>query len=86
MQFMASKSQSASFVRGSDLADSTPAPETVAAPCYFKIEPGVSEAALYKPYVREDFHQYLVREKVKMASIIRELAQRINPGIKCSGT
>ena len=58
----------------------------VAAPCYFKIEPGVSEAALYKPYVRDDFHQYLVREKVKMASIIRELTQRIDPEIKCSGT
>lgn len=56
----------------------------VAAPCYFKIEPGVSEAALYKPYVKEEFHQYLVREKVKMAAIIRELTQRLNPAIRCS--
>ena len=56
----------------------------VAAPCYFKIEPGVSEAALYKPYVRDDFHQFLVREKVKMAKILVELVQRTNKSIKCA--
>jgi hypothetical protein len=56
----------------------------ISAPCYFKIEPGVSEAALYKPYIRDDFHRFLVREKVKMAKIVLELVQRTNRNVKCS--
>jgi hypothetical protein len=56
----------------------------VTAPCYFKIEPGASEGSIYKPYVTEEFHKGLVREKVKMAKIIKELVDSINPAIRCS--
>jgi len=56
----------------------------VASPCYFKFEPGASEASIYKPYVSEEFHRTLVREKVKMARIVLELIGRLNPGIRCS--
>jgi hypothetical protein len=56
----------------------------VASPCYFKFEPGVSEGVIYKPWVTEEFHENLVREKVKMASIVRELVSKMNPKIKLS--
>lgn len=56
----------------------------VASPCYFKFEPGASEASIYKPYVTESFHEGLVREKVKMAKILTELMQRQNPAVTCS--
>lgn len=55
----------------------------VAAPVYFKIEPGESEAALYKPWV-QDFHGFWCREKVKHAQIIKELIKEQNPDIKIS--
>jgi len=57
----------------------------VAAPCYFKIEPGESEAGIYKPWVDEAWHAGFVREKVKMASIILEIMERHAPGLKISG-
>ncbi len=57
----------------------------VAAPVYFKIEPGPSEAALYKPWVTPEFQAFWVREKVKHAAIVNELVQRVNPEIKASG-
>lgn len=56
----------------------------VASPCYFKFEPGVSEGVIYKPWVTEEFHEQLIREKVKMASIVRELVSRMNPKLKLS--
>jgi hypothetical protein len=56
----------------------------VASPCYFKFEPGASEASIYKPYVKESFHEGLVREKIKMAKILMELMERENPAIRCS--
>jgi hypothetical protein len=56
----------------------------VASPCYFKIEPGGSEGSIYKPYVTEEFHKGLVREKVKMARIVKELIEKVNPAIRCS--
>jgi hypothetical protein len=40
----------------------------VAAPVYFKIEPGTSEADIYKPWYCESSHEQLIREKVKLAS------------------
>jgi len=57
------------------------APEMVrvAAPCYFKIEPGPALAAgpqaLYKPWVDREMLAGWAREKVKYACIIRELVQ-----------
>ncbi|MDX2451852.1 hypothetical protein [Desulfosarcina sp.] len=57
----------------------------VAAPVYFKIEPGTSEGDIYKPWVSESFHRDLVREKVKMAQVIQELMGRHAPQLKFSG-
>ena len=56
----------------------------VASPCYFKIEPGESEAGIYKPWVDEAWHASFAREKVKMASIITEIMERHAPGLKIS--
>jgi len=56
----------------------------VASPCYFKIEPGTSEGDIYKPWAFEPFHQSLVKEKVKIASVIEELMSRHAPELKTS--
>lgn len=56
----------------------------VSTPCYFKFEPGISEGVIYKPWVFEDFHERFIREKVKMASIVRETVSKMNPKIKLS--
>jgi hypothetical protein len=56
----------------------------VCSPCYFKFEPGVSEGAIYKPWVTRDFHENLVREKVKMASVVKELVESMAPQIRLS--
>lgn len=47
----------------------------IAAPAYFKIEPGPSVGALYKPWVTDDTNSFIIREKVKEAAIIRELVE-----------
>lgn len=57
----------------------------IASPCYFKIEPGTSEGDIYKPWMTEEFHAGLIREKVKIASIIMELMERHSPEMKTSG-
>jgi len=57
----------------------------VATPVYFKIEPGTSEADIYKPWVNETQHEDLIREKVKIASILMEIVERRAPEIKLSG-
>ena len=56
----------------------------VASPCYFKIEPGTSEGDIYKPWAFEPFHQSLIREKIKIASIVMELMGRHAPELKTS--
>ncbi len=56
----------------------------VAAPCYFKIEPGTSEADIYKPWDCESWHQDFIRQKVKIAAIIMEMMQRHAPQLKTS--
>lgn len=56
----------------------------VASPCYFKFEPGTSEGDIYKPWITEDFHSHLVREKVKIAGIVMELMNRHAPKLKPS--
>jgi len=57
----------------------------VASPCYFKFEPGTSEADIYKPWVTESWHQEFIRQKVKMASIVKEIVERHAPQLKLSG-
>jgi hypothetical protein len=56
----------------------------VAAPCYFKFEPGTSEGDIYKPWITEGFHQNLIREKVKIASIVLEIMAKHAPDLKTS--
>ena len=56
----------------------------VASPCYFKIEPGTSEGDIYKPWVEEAWHQNLIRQKIKMASIVQEIMERHAPELKTS--
>ena len=63
----------------------TPEIARVASPCYFKIEPGKSEPDIYKPWVEESWHAGFVREKVKMADVIREIMTRHAPQLVLSG-
>ena len=56
----------------------------VAAPCYFKFEPGTSEGDVYKPWVSPKWHADFVRQKVKLASIVIELMERHAPELKLS--
>lgn len=56
----------------------------VASPCYFKFEPGTSEGDIYKPWISEDFHANLIRQKVKIAGIVMEIMQRHAPSLKTS--
>lgn len=63
----------------------TPEIARVASPCYFKFEPGTSEGDIYKPWVTEEFHAGLIREKVKLAEIVMELMERHAPNLKTSG-
>ena len=56
----------------------------VAAPVYFKIEPGTSEGDIYKPWAFKDFHKDLIKEKVKIAQIVQELMSRHAPQLKVS--
>jgi hypothetical protein len=56
----------------------------LASPCYFKIEPGSSEADIYKPWVSEEFHAEFVRQKVKIASVLLEIMGRHAQGARIS--
>jgi len=56
----------------------------VASPCYFKFEPGASEGDIYKPWVTEGWHQEFIRQKVKIASIIKEIMERHGPQLRMS--
>ncbi|MDP2871203.1 MAG: hypothetical protein Q8P31_01475 [Bacillota bacterium] len=56
----------------------------VAAPCYFKIEPGVSSGTFYRPWVGPEHMCWWVRKKVHYAGIIQELVERWNPDVLCS--
>ena len=47
----------------------------IAGPVYFKIEPGESEAVMYNGWVRPEFHEDLVRHKVRHAAILNELVR-----------
>lgn len=56
----------------------------IASPCYFKLEPGTSEADIYKPWVTESWHREFVRQKVKIASVIKEIMDTHAPNLKMS--
>jgi len=56
----------------------------VTAPCYFKIEPGASVGALYKPWVSPDSLAFLAREKVKYAETLIGLIEKNYPEAKLS--
>jgi hypothetical protein len=56
----------------------------VAAPCYFKFEPGPSEAVIYAPWNPPEFHDAQIRERVRNAAVVMELIERENPEIRCS--
>jgi len=56
----------------------------IASPCYLKFEPGTSEGDIYKPWIMEEWHQGLVREKVKIASIVQEIMERHASQLKTS--
>jgi hypothetical protein len=57
----------------------------VASPCYFKFEPGTSEADIYKPWVSDQWHVDFIKQKVKIASIVCELMEKHAPKLKTSG-
>ena len=58
----------------------------IAAPCYFKIEPGPSEAQIYAPWNPPEYHDNMIKERVRNAAVALELIQRENPDLKCSPT
>jgi hypothetical protein len=53
----------------------------VAAPCYFKVEPGESEGVMYNSWIEAEYHEKLVRHKVRHAEILLELAARTTDGV-----
>ncbi|MCL6451817.1 MAG: hypothetical protein K6T75_11040 [Acetobacteraceae bacterium] len=62
----------------------TPELARVASPCYFKIEPGASVGALYKPWVDQGALAAMAREKVRQAKIINEIVSQVHPELHCS--
>ncbi|MDR2443449.1 MAG: hypothetical protein LBE31_08015 [Deltaproteobacteria bacterium] len=62
------------------------APEVarIASPVYFKIEPGTSEADIYKPWVTSGAHDDMIRAKVRIGSVLREIVSRRNRDLKLS--
>jgi hypothetical protein len=62
----------------------TPEIARVTAPCYFKIEPGPSVGAMYKPWVSPESLAFSAREKVKNAETIIQLVDKNYPEAKIS--
>jgi len=58
----------------------------IAAPCYFKIEPGPSEETLYAPWNPPNYHDDIILDRLRHAEVMLELIERENPAIKCSPT
>lgn len=56
----------------------------VAAPCYFKVEPGDAEGNTYTAWADPAFHEQLVRHKVRHADVLLELAAQTSPDVKPS--
>jgi hypothetical protein len=57
---------------------------SVAAPVYFKVEPGDSEGAMYVSWEKPTAQDAAIRNKVRHAKILLELAQRTSPEIHAS--
>ena len=62
----------------------TPEITRVAAPCYYKFEPGESEDFMYQPWVSEEFLAKFARQKVKWAGIIKSFIEKDYPEAKIS--
>jgi len=62
----------------------TPEIARVTAPCYFKIEPGPSVSAMYKPWTSPESLAFSAREKVKNAETIVQLIDKNYPEAKPS--
>jgi len=62
----------------------TPEIARVAAPCYYKIEPGPGMSALYKPWISPEHLAFLAREKVKQAEIIISIMEKNYPEARLS--
>jgi len=62
----------------------TPEIARVTAPCYFKIEPGHSVSAMYKPWTSPESLAFSAREKVKNAEAIIQLVDKHYPSAKPS--
>jgi len=62
----------------------TPELARIASPVYFKIEPGTSETDIYKPWRTAAEHDEMVRMKVRLGSILREIMERRAPELKLS--
>jgi hypothetical protein len=58
----------------------------IAAPCYFKIEPGPSEELAYAPWNSAAYHDDMIRDRVRDAAVALELINRENPDLVCSPT
>lgn len=56
----------------------------VAAPCYFKVEPGDSEGAMYVSWKEPTAQDAAIRNKVRHAKILLELAERTSPEVHAS--
>ncbi|MCP9952674.1 U32 family peptidase [Actinomadura madurae] len=56
----------------------------VAAPVYFKIEPGESESVMYNGYTDPAYHEMLIRHKVRHAAILTELSETVDPTVLAS--
>ncbi len=69
---------------GSFRAYETPEIAKVASPCYFKFEPGTSEADIYMPWISEEWQAGFMKEKVKIASIVMEIMDKHAPEMKTS--
>jgi hypothetical protein len=56
----------------------------VAAPVYFKVEPGDSEGAMYVSWQEPTAQDAAIRNKVRHAKILLELAERTSPEVHAS--
>lgn len=58
----------------------------VAAPCYFKIEPGESEKGVYTAWADPDWQADRARDRVRYGEILTELAHQTSPTVVPSPT
>jgi hypothetical protein len=59
---------------------------SVAAPVYFKVEPGDSEGAMYVSWEEPTAQDAAIRNKVRHAKILLELAGRTSPEVRASAS